>query len=210
VASAEVVLLCVPDSEIAATAAAAAGCAPLIGHTSGATGLSALAPAGGIAFGLHPLQTFAGGEPPKRFHGAGCAVAGASPEALTFAATLAGTLGMRSFPIADEARPAYHAAASMASNFLVTLMDAAEEVAAAAGMEPGGARALLAPLVSSTVANWAALGPEQALTGPLARGDEGTAEAQRRAVGEAAPHLLPLVDALAERTRLLAAREVPA
>ena len=43
--------------------------APFVGHTSGATPLSALAHAGVAAFGLHPLQTFA--HPGVRFEGAG-------------------------------------------------------------------------------------------------------------------------------------------
>lgn len=207
-APADAVLLCVPDAEIAAAAEAAAGRAPFVGHTSGATPLSALGGPEGTRFSLHPLQTFAGGEPSERFHGAGCAVAGATPAALAFAIALAGTLGMRPFSITDELRPAYHAAASIASNFLVTLMSAAEDAAAAAGIEPGDARRLLAPLVRSTVENWVGLGPERALTGPLARGDEGTVAAQRAALAEAVPHLLPAFDSLAEQTRRLAARKV--
>ena len=206
VIEADAILLCVPDSEIAGAAAAVAGAAPLVGHTSGAIGLSALEPAGAAAFGLHPLQTFAGGEPPERFRGAGCAVAGSTPSALDAAAALAARVGMRPFPITDGDRPAYHAAASIASNFLVTLQAAAEEAAAAAGIEPADARALLAPLVRATVENWAALGPERALTGPVARGDEATVAAQRTALAESAPRLLPLFDELTARTRLLAGR----
>ena len=203
---ADAILLCVPDSEISGAAAAVAGAAPLVGHTSGATGLSALEPAGAAAFGLHPLQTFAGGEPPERFRGAGCAVAGSTPSALDAAAALAARVGMRPFPITDGDRPAYHAAASIASNFLVTLQAAAEEAAAAAGIEPADARALLAPLVRATVEDWAALGPERALTGPVARGDEATVAAQRTALAESASRLLPLFDELTARTRLLAGR----
>ncbi len=207
-APADAVLLCVPDAEIAAAAEAASGRAPFVGHTSGATPLSALGGREGTRFGLHPLQTFAGGEPPERFQGAGCAVAGDTPAALALATTLAGALGMRPFPITDELRPAYHAAASIASNFLVALMSAAEDAAAVAGIDPDEARALLAPLVRSTVENWVALGPERALTGPLARGDEDTVAAQRAALAEAVPHLLAPFDSLAEQTRALAARKV--
>src|SRR5918999_5848056 len=54
----DAIVLCVPDAEIPAAAETVAGAAPLTGHTSGATRLSALEPAGGAAFGLHPLQTF--------------------------------------------------------------------------------------------------------------------------------------------------------
>ena len=205
--AAEAVILCVPDSEIPAAAALAAGSAPLVGHTSGATPLSALAAAAGAGaelFGLHPLQTFAGG--PARFAGCGCAVSGTGPAAMRAATAIAARLGMRPFELADDRRPAYHAAASVASNFLVTLQAAAERLAGAAGLEASEARALLAPLVRQTVENWAALGPERALTGPLARGDEATVARQRAAIRAAAPELVPLFEALVERTRALAER----
>lgn len=205
---ADAVLLCVPDAEIGAAAAAVAGHAPLVGHTSGATPLAALAPARATAFGIHPLQTFTGAESLDGFAGAGCAVAGATPAALEFASALASRLGMRSFEIADHDRPAYHAAASIASNFLVALEATAEQVAGGAGIEPADARALLAPLVRSTVDNWAALGPEHALTGPVARGDDATVACQREAVAEVAPESLALFDELVARTRALSGREV--
>jgi predicted short-subunit dehydrogenase-like oxidoreductase (DUF2520 family) len=206
----DAIVLCVPDDEIPAAAEAVAGAAGLVGHTSGATPLSALDAAGAPAFGLHPLQTFSGDKRPGAFAGVGCAVAGSTPDALAAATGLAESLGMRPFAIADEARPAYHAAASISSNFLVTLQAAAEEVAAAADLGPAQARALLAPLVRRTVEQWAALGPERALTGPVARGDERTVEAQREAVATAAPDLLPLFDELVERTRALAGQGAPA
>jgi predicted short-subunit dehydrogenase-like oxidoreductase (DUF2520 family) len=198
----DAVLLCVPDAEIPAAAAACAGAAPLVGHTSGATPLSALDAAGAEAFGLHPLQTFTAGG--GSFEGCGCATGGATPRAIATADAIARALGMRPFELAEADRPAYHAAASIASNFLVTIEAAAEQVGAAAGLP----RELLAPLVEQTVANWAALGPERALTGPVARGDEATVERQREAVSEAAPELVPLWDALVEATRALAAKEV--
>ena len=201
----DAVLLCVPDSEIAAAAAVAAGCAPLVGHTSGATPLSALEPAaraGAELFALHPLQTIP--DEGAALAGCGCAVAGSSPAALDAARELAAAIGMVAFEIADGRRPAYHAAASIASNYLITLEAAAETMAAAAGLEPADARRLLGPLVESTVANWLELGPRRALTGPVARGDEATVAAQRSAVAAAAPELVPLFDVLAERTRALA------
>jgi predicted short-subunit dehydrogenase-like oxidoreductase (DUF2520 family) len=198
----EAILLCVPDSEIRAAASFVAGAAPLVGHTSGATPLSALEPARAELFGLHPLQTFAGVK--TSFEGCGCAVAGSTPAAGEAAAGIARRLGMTPFELTDDRRAAYHAAASIASNFLVTLQAAAESLAAAAGLERAEARRLLAPLVRSTVENWAAVGPEEALTGPVARGDELTVAAQRKAVEEAEPRLLELFDALVEETRVLA------
>ncbi len=204
----DAIVLCVPDGEIAAAAAAVAGAAPLVGHTSGATPLSALEPAGADAFALHPLQTFAGQEgDAARFAGAGCAIAGSTTTALEAARSLALRLGMLPFELPDERRAAYHAAASIASNFLITVEHAAESVARRAGLEPEEARRLLAPLVRATVENWAELGPSRALTGPVARGDELTVATQRAAVRAAEPRLVPLFDALVEETRTLAAAQ---
>jgi predicted short-subunit dehydrogenase-like oxidoreductase (DUF2520 family) len=204
----DAIVLCVPDAEIAAAAEAVTAAAPLVGHTSGATPLSALAHAGVPAFGLHPLQSFA--HPGVRFEGAGAAVAGTTPEALAFATALAERLGMNPFEIEDDGRAAYHAAASMASNFLVTLEASAEAIAAGAGLGRDEARALLMPLVRQTVENVATLGPEAALTGPVARGDEATVAAQRAAIEEAAPQLLDLFDELVRQTRAVAGQGTPA
>jgi predicted short-subunit dehydrogenase-like oxidoreductase (DUF2520 family) len=198
---AHVVLLCVPDSEIAAAALSIApGTNRLVGHCSGATTLEPLAPH--EAFSLHPLMTVSGSD--TSFAGAGCAVAGSTPNALATARELAARLEMNAVEIADADRAAYHAAASIASNFLVTLEAAAERVLTTAGAD----RELLVPLVRATVENWAALGPERALTGPIARGDEQTVARQRAAIAERGPDLLALFDALAQATRDLAA--VPA
>ena len=204
----DAIVLCVPDAEIPAAAEVVTAAAPLVGHTSGATPLSALAHAGVPGFGLHPLQSFA--HPGVRFEGAGAAVAGTTQEALAFATELAERLGMTPFEIDDDGRSAYHAAASVASNFLVTLEAAAEAIAAGAGLAREDARRLLLPLVRQTVENVAELGPEAALTGPVARGDEATVEAQLAAVERAAPELLPLFDELVLRTGALAEQEAPA
>jgi predicted short-subunit dehydrogenase-like oxidoreductase (DUF2520 family) len=194
------VLLCVPDAEIAAAAAAIPPGA-LVGHCSGANGLAVLG--GHEAFSLHPLTTVTtGGE--ARFEGAGAAVAGSTPRALAFAHELAIRLGMRATVVEDDDRAAYHAAASIASNFLVTLEAAAERLGATAGVS----RELLVPLVEAAVANWARLGPAGALTGPIARGDEETVARQRAALEERTPGLLALFDALADATRELAAEPV--
>jgi predicted short-subunit dehydrogenase-like oxidoreductase (DUF2520 family) len=194
-AGADVVLLCVPDAEIARAASRVAA-GPLVGHCSGATGLEPLGPR--EAFSLHPLMTVT--QAGASFAGAGAAIAGTGPRALALARQLAEALGMRAVVVADADRPAYHAAASVASNFLVTLEAAAEQLAETAGVD----RALLVPLVRATVENWAAGGPERALTGPVARGDDETVEAQRAAVAERAPELLTLFDALVEATRRVA------
>lgn len=203
VPAADAVILCVPDDAVRAVAAALpAGVGP-VGHVAGALPLATA----GVDFGLHPLQTFVGDEPPEVFQGVSFAVAGRSPAAAAIAEELAVRLGGRPFTLHDADRAAYHAAASIASNFLVTLMSAAEEVAALTGMSEEEARARLAPLVRTTVENWAHRGPADALTGPIARGDTDTVTRQRTAIAEHAPELLALFDALRDRTARLAARE---
>ena len=197
-AEAGAVLLCVPDGQIAAAAAALPareGC--LVGHTSAATSLAPLA--AHEAFSLHPLMTVTAEG--ATFAGATAAIAGATPRALDCARSLATTLGMRPVQVADADRAAYHAAASIASNFLVTLEGLAERLAASAGIE----REPLVALVQASVANWAALGAERALTGPIARGDDATVARQRATVAERLPRDLELFDALTAATRRLAA-----
>ncbi len=195
---ADVVLLCVPDAEITRAAAAVAP-GPLVGHCSGATGLGALGPH--EALGLHPLMTVPANG--ASFAGAGAAVAGTTPRALAAAHGLAAALGLHAVELRDADRPAYHAAASVASNFLVTLEAWAEALLPVD-------RALLAPLVRATVENWAEHGPERALTGPIARGDAETVSRQRAAVAARTPERLGLWDELAGATRELAAARSPA
>ena len=159
---------------------------------------------------LHPLQTFAyGAAAHESFAGAGCAIAGSTPAALATARALAERLGMtavrdrrrgpRRLPRRrlDRLQLPRHAPGTRPSRVAGARRPRARRRARAA-------RAARAP----TVENWAELGPERALTGPIARGDHATVAAQRAAVAEAAPELLALFDALAERTRALAAAGV--
>ncbi len=194
----DAVLLAVPDAQITPSADKVLP-GRLVGHCSGACGLALLS--GHEAFGLHPLMTVT--KAGASFSGAGAAVAGSTPRALAFARSLASELGMTAVEIHDEDRSAYHAAASIASNFLITLEDAAEHLLATAGAD----RIILVPLVRAALENWATLGGPAALTGPIARGDEATVARQREAVAERTPELVTLFDALVERTRALAARE---
>jgi predicted short-subunit dehydrogenase-like oxidoreductase (DUF2520 family) len=189
----------------------------LVGHCSGATTLAMLEPFR-ERFSLHPLIAFAaanrttlegatdataaGQQSPDGstcvgfWRGASAALAGSTPRALAGAQLLASLLGLRTFIIDDGDRTAYHAAASMASNFLITLEAAAERLAASAGCP----RESLVQLVRQTVENWA-YGGSDALTGPIVRGDTATVARQRDAVAERAPELLTLFDALSDATR---------
>lgn len=193
---ADVVLVCVPDAAIPEVARKIEP-GPLVGHCSGVSTLAALAPH--EAFSMHPLMTVAG-DAMVSFAGAGCAVAGSTHRARRFATALARRLRMRPFSVNEADRDLYHAAAAMASNYLVTIECAAERLAALARVD----RELLVPLVRAAVENWARLGARKALTGPIARGDHETASRQRAAVALRAPELIDLWDALSRATQTLA------
>ena len=135
------------------------------------------------------------------FDGAACAIDGSSEHALDVARALAVRLGMRAWRIAPAQRALYHAAASMASNYLIAIEAGAERLARAVGLE----REALVPLVRATLEQWASLGAREALTGPIARRDEETVARQRAAVAAAAPDMLAVWDTMAEATRALAA-----
>jgi predicted short-subunit dehydrogenase-like oxidoreductase (DUF2520 family) len=194
----DVVLLAVPDGEIAAAAAVVAP-GRVVGHCAGSLGLDALAPH--EAFGVHPLMTVTAGT--TDFAGAGAAIAGSTPRAEAIAAHFAEELGMHAVHIADADRAAYHAAASIASNFLVTLEDAAETMLRSVGAD----RSILVPLVRAALENWAAQGAPDALTGPIVRGDDATVARQRDAIAVRAPELLDMFDVMCERTRAIVERQ---
>jgi predicted short-subunit dehydrogenase-like oxidoreductase (DUF2520 family) len=187
----ELVLLCVPDRAIAEVAAAVEP-GPWLAHVSGATPLSALAPHT-RRFSLHPLQTFTTARGPEQLDGAFAAVTSESDEAREVALWLARTLGLEPFELADEHRAAYHAGASIASNYLVTLRRAAGSLLEAAGAPPEA----LDPLMRRTIEN----GFE--LTGPISRGDWATVDAHLVAIREARPELEPMYTTLAETTKAL-------
>jgi predicted short-subunit dehydrogenase-like oxidoreductase (DUF2520 family) len=187
---ADLMLLCVPDQSIADVAARIPR-GPWVAHVSGATPLSSLAPHV-QRFGLHPLQTFTRARGAEQIDGAWAAVTAETDEARARSRWLADRLGLRAFDLRDDMRVLYHAGASMASNFLVTLHRSASRLFEAAGAPP---EALL-PLMRRTIDN----GFE--LTGPIARGDWTTVEAHLAAIRSGTPELEPLYRALAEATRI--------
>ena len=186
--AADLVLLCVPDGAIP-EAAAAVEPGPWVAHVSGVTPLTALAPHR-RRFSVHPLQTFTRERGAEQLDGAWAAVTAETDELREAGLWLARTLGLRPFELADEARPLYHAAAAIASNYVVTLYRSASHLFGLAGA-PAEA---LVPLMRRTIEN----GFE--LTGPIARGDWETVDAHVRAIRERAPELEPMYRALAEAT----------
>jgi predicted short-subunit dehydrogenase-like oxidoreductase (DUF2520 family) len=197
----DVVLLCVPDRAIAEVASETAPC-PWIAHVSGATPLAALDPHE-RRFSLHPLQSFSKALGPEQLDGVWGAVTAETPEARAAGWSLAETLGLRPFDLADDARAAYHAGAAMASNYLVTLRAAGGSLLKAAGAPPEA----LDPLIQGV------LDTGFELTGPIARGDWATVERHLAVIRAERPELEELYLVLAEATARVAGRdpaEVPA
>ena len=193
---ADLVLLCVPDRAIAEVAATIP-VGPWLAHTSGAQRLGALRPHE-RRFSIHPLQTFTLDRGPEQLDGAWAAVSGESPSALGAGRRLAELLGLRPFELDDDAHPLYHAAATFASPFLVTVHDVAAELMQAAGAPPEA----LEPLMRRTIEN----GFQH--TGPFVRDDWETVERHAETIGARRPQLLQLYRALAETEAALLGAKV--
>ena len=187
--AAELTLLCVPDAAIRDVARGLSPGPGWVGHVSGATPLSALDPHE-RRFSLHPLQTFTRARGPEQLDGAWAAVTAETDDAREFGFELARVLGLEPFELDDDERALYHAGAVVASNYLVTLYEAAAGLVAAAGAPPEA----LEPLMRRTIEN----GFE--LTGPIERGDWETVDAHREAIRHSRPDLEALYDVLAEAT----------
>lgn len=184
------VFLSVPDESLPemATALAELGEAPggtAAFHLSGALGTDPLAPlhAGGYAVGsLHPFQTVA-----HPVTGAGLlpgsyfAVSG-EPQALSVARRLLNALGSPALTVPVSRRPLYHVAGVFASNYVLALLATAARLLGRAGVSEEEALQALLPLTRGALENLENLGPEQALTGPLARGDTETVELHLRSL----------------------------
>ena len=189
----ELVLLCVPDRSIGEAAAYVAP-GPWVAHVSGATPLAALAPHN-RRFSVHPLQTFTLRRGPEQLDGAwGRRDRRDRRRAREVATWLAETLGLRPFPLDDEQRATYHAGAAIASNYLVTLRQAAGSLLEAAGAPPEA----LYPLMRRTIEN----GFE--LTGPIQRGDWETVERHLEAIQANRPELGTMYRVLADATAAVA------
>lgn len=206
-------LISVPDDQIASTARQLV-CSGLIDSTSvvfhcsgalSATELDAAAQVGAAVASLHPIRSFA--DPAvvaESFVGTCFGVEG-DPIALAVLTPLLHAAGARLVPILAESKTLYHAAAVFGANYLVTLLGVARDCYVEAGIPAEIALALLAPLARETIDNVFRLGPEGALTGPIARGDNATVSRQQQAVEQWDREHGDLYRVLAESTRRLAA-----
>jgi predicted short-subunit dehydrogenase-like oxidoreductase (DUF2520 family) len=181
---ADIIFITTPDDCILPATlkvAAADGFRPgqYVFHTSGALGPNALASAkecGAFIGCMHPLQTLAGTPTDKEYLAQGYFAVDGDKEAVEMAERLVALIGGTSFYIPAASRAQYHAAAAVASNYLVALLHAAEELLSDAGLPPETSINALMPLVYGTLKNIEQQGTIRALTGPISRGDISTVQ----------------------------------
>ena len=211
---ADAYLLAVGDDQIGPACAALAAQVPLAGalvfHCSGAKASSELAPAaaaGALVASAHPIRSFADPAAVAReFAGTFCGVEG-GPGAFALLEPALQATGARVVAIDAQAKTVYHAASVFASNYLVTVMDAALRAYGAAGIADAQARELARPLAREALENVFRLGAPAALSGPIARGDLATVARQQEAVQRWDGPTGALYAALAEATTALARRK---
>ena len=207
----DVILITTADQDIdsaAGTLAKNIGGSPVVLHTSGSLSsdvLACLRGAGCAVGSMHPLISISdpvGGA--ESFRGAFFCIEG-DAAAIKAAEHIADLLGGRPFTIDTRMKPLYHAAAVMACGHLTALVDASVEMLCKAGFDPADARAMLLPLIKSTVANIEEKGAAEALTGSFARGDRAAVERHVAAI-EQMPDasILPIYLLLGERSLRLA------
>jgi len=179
--AAPVVWLAVSDAAIASLAeqlaARGAWRGKVVLHSSGALSSSELTPlqkAGAAVASAHPMMSFVRGSQPK-LSGACLSIEG-DRKAVRFAELCARLLACDVLKLKAANKAAYHAYGAMLSPMLLTELTAALGVAKQAGLSEAQAKEILRPIVMKTIENLLTLGPEAALSGPLARGDVATTE----------------------------------
>jgi predicted short-subunit dehydrogenase-like oxidoreductase (DUF2520 family) len=188
----DALIVATPDAAITGVARSVEPVADtVVVHLAGSLGLDVLAPHPRRAV-MHPLVALPTPEiGARRLVGAWFAITG-DP----FARTLVDAVYGRAFTVADGDRAAYHAAASIAANHLVALMGQVKRI----GDEVGVPFEAYLELAADSLENVAALGPTQALTGPIARGDEATVQ---RHIEALPPDERPAYEAMADEARKL-------
>jgi predicted short-subunit dehydrogenase-like oxidoreductase (DUF2520 family) len=173
------------------------------GHFSGSIPSSVLQPLKnkGCRIGsLHPLQTFASPEETiNTFAGTYICVEGDN-EAVNLFSQLATDIGGNPFSISTNKKPLYHAAAVIACNYLVTLINEAQRLLQEIGINKESSAKMLLPLIEGTIKNIETVGIPKALTGPIARGDVATLLNHIENIKEKTPEFLALYVILGLKT----------
>jgi predicted short-subunit dehydrogenase-like oxidoreductase (DUF2520 family) len=186
---ADIVWFCVPDREIASASRQLASIVGWEGktafHSSGALAsdeLNALRRHGAAVASLHPMMTFVNGSIAS-LQGVPFAIEG-DKAAVLVARRVVKNLGGEAFAIRKQQKAAYHARGSFASPLLVALLVTGEQLARKAGLSAVEARKKMLPIVKQTIANYEALGPAGAFSGPIVRGDAETVGKHGRALAK--------------------------
>ena len=209
-------MLTVPDGRIAALCESLSKSRMLragdvVFHCSGSESAAALAAAarcGAFVASVHPVKSIA--EPARAvqtFAGTWCGAEG-DARALAVLAPAFGQIGARLFAVDPEAKTVYHAASVIACNYLAALVHAGVQCYERAGLDRSMAREVMEPLVRETLDNIFELGPADALTGPIARGDAAVVARQHAALAQWNPRIARIYRALgAAALELARARE---
>lgn len=153
---------------------------------------------------LHPLQTFATPQQGCRSLPGCYAALEGDAVAHDSGHQLAKDLGLHSFILQPQHKTLYHAAACMASNFVTSLFNDASSLMGDCLKDPQLAAEALKPLLLTAAANTAQLGAQQALTGPIVRGDQATVASHLQQLDQQQPQLAALYRQLGQRTLKLA------
>ena len=175
-------LLACPDDEIAGVSTDIAKLGhtdALVLHLSGSVSSRIMDQRLRSRASVHPVRSFTG-EMEKALERVFCAVEGDCAETVT---RLFEECGATVFPIRASTKADYHRACAQASNFVVTLMAQAISTFERCGLNPEIAGSLAAQLVAGTSETVRHHGVEQALTGPIVRGDVGTVLAHLERLG---------------------------
>lgn len=152
-------------------------------HLSGRYGIAALdavTSEGALPLAIHPVMSFTGTSIDLT-RLVDCPFGVTAPEALRSAAeALVIEMGGEPIWVPEASRPLYHAALAFGSNFLVTLVAQSAELLRSAGIEHP--QRVLGPLLGASLDNALRLG-DQALTGPVARGDARSVAAHLEVIG---------------------------
>ena len=192
-AGANVVIVCVRDPQLDETmeevmAAAKSGLVQrgtVILHTSAIgepEGLRALSDAGFPGGTFHPLVPFSDPEVAAELLRKGWIGIDGENAARSTSRRLAGHLGARTLDIPPGKKPAYHAAAVISSNFPVVLASVAGHLMHDIGISDASAYQAVESLMSGALANMKHALPDDALTGPVVRGDADTVGKHLRAL----------------------------
>lgn len=175
----------------------------LVYHCSGSlpsTLLSSAKEAGALIGSMHPLQSFASTDTDSNpFKGIIVSVEGDRP-AVDLALEMAWKLGATGLTIRTDAKAIYHAAAVVASNALVTIVDLAYQLIEVAGISSDDAYKVLGPLIEGTLKNIKSKGTVEALTGPVVRGDVSVIEKHVKEIEDKTPDLSELYRVLGKYT----------